>query len=183
MEPPDFPQVLAAAQLGAAWAYRVLFDALAPPVAAYYRARGLGDVDDLGSEVFLSVFSGLGGFSGGEDEFRAWVFTIAHRRYVDHIRRRARAPVSVSYDHAMDSRADISAEDAALSCIADRDLQAVLADLPPDQRDVLALRVVSDLSIEQTAALLGKTQGAVKALQHRALASLRRKFSAEGVSP
>jgi RNA polymerase sigma-70 factor (ECF subfamily) len=58
----------------------------------------------------------------------------------------------------------------------------LLADLTPDQRHVLALRVIADLSLEQVAAATGKPVGAVKALQHRALATLRRKIAGEAVS-
>ena len=61
-------------------------------------------------------------------------------------------------------------------------VREVLATLAPDQRDVIALRVIADLSVDQVAAALGKQPGAVKALQRRGLASLRRQLAEEGVS-
>jgi RNA polymerase sigma-70 factor (ECF subfamily) len=70
--------------------------------------------------------------------------------------------------------------DAIAALSGDR-VNELLASLSPDQRDVLLLRVIADLSIEDVAAALGKRQGAIKALQHRALASLRRQLDREGV--
>ncbi len=78
-------------------------------------------------------------------------------------------------------RAASSAEHDALSGLGTDRVQQVLAELPPDQRDVLALRVIADLTVEQVAAALGKKPGAVKALQRRALAGLRRRLSEEAV--
>jgi RNA polymerase sigma factor (sigma-70 family) len=178
----DFPEILAAAQTGAAWAFRVIYDAFAPTIASYFRARGMRDVDDLTSEVFVSVFTSLDRFDGDEGELRSWMFTIAHRRYVDELRRQSRTAPTVPYDEAVDGRTDVSAEDTAMGRAANTGVYAMLAALPPDQRDVLALRVVADLTVYQTARLLGKSEGAVKQLQRRALASLHRSFLAEGVT-
>src|SRR3712207_9389082 len=87
-----FDDVLVAAQAGAAWAFEVLFRDLSPVVTGYLRLHGAAEPDDLASETFLGVFSGLAGFRGDEERLRAWVFTIAHRRLVDDWRRRSRRP-------------------------------------------------------------------------------------------
>ena len=87
-----FDDVLAAAQTGAAWAFEVLYRDLAPVVTGYLRLHGAAEPDDLASETFIGVFTGLAGFSGDEDALRSWVFTIAHRRLVDDWRRRSRRP-------------------------------------------------------------------------------------------
>src|SRR4051794_26838791 len=87
-----FDDVLGAAQAGAAWAFEVLYRDLAPPVTGYLRLHGAAEPDDLASETFIGVFTGLGGFSGDEAALRGWVFTIAHRRLVDDWRRRSRRP-------------------------------------------------------------------------------------------
>lgn len=182
MQITDFPVVLVAAQTGAAWAFRIIYDQLAPGVASYFRARGLRDVDDLTSEVFVSVFTGLGRFEGSEGDLRAWTFTIARRRVVDEIRRQSRTVRTVPYDVAEDGRTQGSAEDEAVLRAGDSGVLAMLATLPADQRDVLALRVVADLTLEQTAGLVGKSTGAVKQLQRRALLSLRTTILAAGVT-
>src|ERR687889_1506381 len=87
-----FDDVLAAAQAGAAWAFEVLYRELSPAVTGYLRLHGAAEPDDLASETFIGVLTGLAGFRGDEDDLRAWVFTIAHRRLVDDWRRRSRRP-------------------------------------------------------------------------------------------
>ena len=182
----DFEQVLAAAQQGAGWALSRLYESLAPKVAGYARAQGAGDPEDLTSEVFLAALPNLRSFGGNEAQFRSWVFTIAHRRIIDDRRARTRRPPPQSLDdqsgRAHAGRTAGSAEDEALEAMGMDRIREVLDKLAPDQRDVIALRVIADLSVDQAAAALGKQPGAVKALQRRALASLRRQLSGEGVS-
>ncbi|MDP9429759.1 MAG: sigma-70 family RNA polymerase sigma factor, partial [Actinomycetota bacterium] len=72
-----FDDVLAAAQAGAAWAFEVLYRDLSPAVTGYLRLHGAVEPDDLASETFIGVLTGLAGFRGDEDALRAWVFTIA----------------------------------------------------------------------------------------------------------
>lgn len=181
-----FDDVLAAARQGAGWAFTRLYESLAPAVAGYVRAQGANDPEDLTSEVFLSAFSRIGTFEGDEANFRSWVFTIAHRRVIDDRRARTRRPPPRSLDAEplaeRRSRPSPSAEEDALGGIGLGRVREVLDRLAPDQRDVIALRVIADLSVEQAAAALGKQPGAVKSLQRRALASLRRHLAAEGVS-
>lgn len=182
---PAFGQVLAAAQAGAGWAFTRLYESLAATVVGYLRARGVSEPEDVASEVFLGVFSNLATFTGNEDQWRSWVFTIAYRRMVDHgrseSRRHRRETVEV-----VDGSHDIAAtgagtEGGALAHLGTERVQRILGELAPDQADVLALRIIADLSVEQVAAALDKSPGAVKALQRRALATLRQRFSAEGV--
>lgn len=173
-----FETVLLAAKAGAPWASAELWNAHAGAVAGFLRARGSAEPDDLTSEVFLAVFDGLDRFEGGAAEFRAFVFTIAYRRLVDELRRRARQAPSEEWADELDPRRAASAEDEALGRIGDAAALATLDGLPPDQRDVMVLRIIGDLTVEQVAAVLGKRAGAVKALQRRALTALRKKFPA-----
>lgn len=174
-----FDAVLVAAQLGEAWAFQRLFDWLGRPVAAYLRGAGIEDADGTANEVFLRVFGGISRFEGTEVRFRSWVFAIAHNLVIDERRRRARRPGQVELaDDAGPSA--IGADEEMLVSIGDERVRTLLAGLPPDQRDVVLLRIVADLSIEETAAALGKKPGAVKSLQHRAVASLRRRLDADG---
>jgi RNA polymerase sigma-70 factor (ECF subfamily) len=170
----DFDAVLGRAKRGEADSFRALYDDLARTVAGYLRSRGGQDVEDLTSEVFLGVFVGLPGFTGGQADFRSWVFTIAHRKLVDQWRQVGRRPVQVALDVELDGRHVSSAEQQALASLGDERLQKALGELSEDQRDVLLLRIVADLSIEQTAAVLDRSQGAVKQLQRRGLLALRR---------
>jgi DNA-directed RNA polymerase specialized sigma24 family protein len=88
----QFHSVLQAAQADAGWAYERLYRWLSPSVCGYLRMQGAYDPEDLTSEVFLGAFRAIGSFSGGEDGFRAWVFTFAHRRLTDDRRARGCRP-------------------------------------------------------------------------------------------
>ncbi len=176
-----FDDVLAAARLGQPWALSLLFRTYASVVAGYVRARSSAEPDDLVSEIFAAALTSLDRFSGGEPQFRAWLFTIAQRRVVDDLRRRTRRVQTTEYDPARDGRSVSSAEQDSLDRLGARWVRSLLDRLPPDQRDVLLLRVLGDLTVNQVAVLLGKTPGAVKQLQRRALASARRLLESEGI--
>src|SRR5262245_54219241 len=90
-----FDDVLYAARAGAEWAWVRIYEQLAPKVVGYLRAHGASDPEDLAGEVFLHVVRGLPEFSGGERDFNAWTFTIAHRRLIDDVRRRGRRPLEL----------------------------------------------------------------------------------------
>lgn len=178
----QFDAVLTAARAGAGWAAERLWRSLAPPVAGYLRVQGAAEPDDLTSDVFVAVFRGLGSFSGDEEQFRSWVFTIAYRRLVDERRRAGRRPqpASLAAD-SPDGPAAASAEHEALQRLGAERVRRICDQLVPDQRDVLVLRLVAGLTVEQVAAAVGKSPGAVKALQRRALAAVRRMLDREGV--
>jgi RNA polymerase sigma factor (sigma-70 family) len=146
-------------------------------VLGYLRARGAAEAEDLLEEVFLQLVRDLARFEGNERDFRAWVFTIAHNRLVDERRRRGRRPIEPAAEEVIESagpRGDAEAE--ALDRIATDDVRRIIACLSPDQQSVLLLRIIGDLTIEEVARVLGKRQGAVKALQRRGLAALRREL-------
>jgi RNA polymerase sigma-70 factor (ECF subfamily) len=176
----DFDLILHAAESGAGWACTRIYEALAPSVTGYLRAQGVSDPEDLASEVFLRVFSRCHAFSGSEAQFRAWVFTIAHSRLVDARRARSRMPeIGTLRNEFLDGRfpATAAAEEEAIHRLAIDDVHRLLARLTSDQRDVLTLRVIAQMSVEEVAAALDKPAGAIKALQRRALATLRRTLS------
>ncbi|MGH2820136.1 MAG: sigma-70 family RNA polymerase sigma factor [Actinomycetota bacterium] len=178
-----FPTVLAAARAGGEWAWEALYREMAPRVLGYLRARGAPEPEDLLGEVFLQAVRDLGSFSGDERSFCAWLFAIAHRRSVDELRRRSRRPQAPADDDVLvrrGPRGDAEAE--ALERVEARRALDAIHDLSPDQRDVLLLRLVADLTLEDVARILGKRLTAVKALQRRGLAALARKTSREGVS-
>jgi RNA polymerase sigma-70 factor (ECF subfamily) len=177
-----FDDVLAAAQAGAAWGFEVLYRDLSPVVTGYLRLHGAPEPDDLASETFLAVFRGLGGFRGDEDGLRSWVFTIAHRRLVDDHRRRSRRPQQA--DDAGDVLTGIAGgdvEDDVLARLGAERVHRMCGDLPADQRSVLLLRVLADLTVEQVAAVMGRSVGSVKALQRRGLRRLREELAPAGV--
>ncbi|MDQ1430914.1 MAG: polymerase sigma-70 factor, subfamily [Actinomycetota bacterium] len=175
-----FDALLAAARSGAPWAWDRVYRWLSPAVAGYLRVQGVTDVDDVTSEAFLGVVRNIGRFRGDERQFRSWVFVIAHHKLQDHRRQRARRPEP---GELVDNGAMVGgdAEDDALRSIATARVHELCARLAPDQRDVILLRIVGDLTVDDVAAALGKSSGAVKALQRRAFEALRKIFEQEGV--
>jgi RNA polymerase sigma-70 factor (ECF subfamily) len=176
----DLDLLVDAARAGGGWAFARLWEDLSPVVASYLRARGVRDPDDATSEVFLAAFRGIGRFDGDGAAFRSWLFTIAHHKGVDALRRGGGREIPV--DTCDDGRTQPSAEDAALGNLADEAVLRRLDALTDDQRAVLLLRVVGDLSLAETAQVLDKPVGAIKSLQHRALERLRTDL-APAVSP
>jgi RNA polymerase sigma-70 factor (ECF subfamily) len=171
--------ILDLARQGDEEAWRRLYEAYAGRVAGYLRVQGAREAEDLTSEIFLAVFRNLARFEGGESEFRSWLFVIAHRRLLDERRRTLRRG-DVPWQDELAETARPDAEVEAMGRIGTQRVQEVCARLAPDQRDVLLLRVVADLTSEQAAQVLGKSTGAVKALQRRGLATLARQTEREG---
>lgn len=149
-----------------------IYRELAPRVLGYLRAQRVPDPDDVLGEVFLQVARDVRRFKGDDAALRRWVFSIAHNRVVDDRRRRARRPQTS--DAEVPEVADPSEPDPDPF---DPELAAALGDLSDDQREVIVLRFVADLPLETVARVTGRTVGAVKALQHRALTNLARAVS------
>jgi RNA polymerase sigma-70 factor (ECF subfamily) len=179
---PGFDSVLAAARTGAPWALERLYQALSPAVLGYLRTQGAADPEDLTNEVFLGVLRRVASFDGDEDKFRSWVFTIAHSRLVDDRRRTDRRPRVAEGQEPQRDSAGGNAEDDALERLSSQRVQALCEALLADQRDVLLLRLMAGLTIEAVADALGKSEGAVKALQRRGLANLRKILERDPVS-
>jgi RNA polymerase sigma factor (sigma-70 family) len=183
---PDFAATLRAAQTGDERAWRDLYDGLSGPLLGYLRGRGARDAENLLGEVFLQLARNLGRFRGNEGALRGWAFMIARNRLVDERRGTARRPHESLGDETTDwLPAPGGVEDEALARLGDGRVRELLDRLTTEQRDVVLLRVVGDLSLEQVGGILGKRVGAVKQLQRRALAALRSELETEsgGVSP
>jgi RNA polymerase sigma factor (sigma-70 family) len=168
---PD--DALARAQLGDPAAFEQIYLHLSPLVHGYFTGRGAEDAESLTQEVFLTVFTRLASVRGEPGSLRTFVFSVAHARHVDEVRRRARRPVPVGYDPDADFRTSPSAESVALERLGGGELEELLRSLKAEYRDVLLLRVVAGLSLEQVAEVVGRSTGSVKQLQRRALIRLR----------
>jgi RNA polymerase sigma factor (sigma-70 family) len=177
---PSFEAVLLLAHGGDGPAFEQLFEALNRRVHAFVRVRGATDPEGMVNDVFLKVFTNLGGFEGNEVQFGAWVFTIARNKLIDEGRRGQRRVVETSMESADEPRAgsgDVEAE--AIALLGDGWVAAQLDELTAEQREVVVLRIVADLTIEATAEVVGKRVGAVKALQRRAFRALARNIERE----
>jgi RNA polymerase sigma-70 factor, ECF subfamily len=179
----QFQSVLAAAQSGDEWALAELYAELQPRLLRYLRGQAPADAEDLASEVWLHAARSLERFEGDENAFRSWFFTIAHRRLVDWLRRRARRP-----EAPVPSELLLETVDPAdpFSAIGEEGVLACLAALPSEQAEVVLLRVVGGLDSNEVGTVMGKKPGTIRVLQKRALerlAALVEDESRSGVTP
>jgi RNA polymerase sigma factor (sigma-70 family) len=179
---PISDDVLSAAQAGDGSAFRIIYAELAPAVQGYLTARGVPDPEAVTSDVFVALLPRLASISNGAAGLRTLTFSIAHARMVDDVRRRARQPELSEYDPAEDPRTAHSAEHHAGEALATARVLTLLRELSEEQREVLILRIVADLSVEQVAAIVGKSSGAVKQLQRRGLLVLRQRLADRDVT-
>lgn len=148
-----------------------IYRTFSPAVFGYLRAQRLDDPEAVTHDVFLAVLPRLESLRGGPEGAKSLLFTIAHARVVDHWRRRSRMPAPVEYEPDLDERTSPSAEELAVD---GSNVLGLLRVLSPEQREVLLLRIVADLSLEQVARIMEKSVGSIKQLQRRALAALKK---------
>ena len=177
MEQSDLDDALATAQAGDEWGITCLFRAMHPQLVRYLRHHAPDAAEDLASETWLAAAKGLAGFEGDARDFRAWMFTIARRRVADHYRSKSRRPRTVLLDETADlptTGIDADAGDVALDAISTRAaIEALVCNLPAEQAEVVLLRVIAALSVDEVAKIIGRSPGAVRMLQHRALQHMR----------
>ena len=184
MELPSLPAVSAEleretvdrARGGDQQALADLYDWYMPRVYRYAVARvgNTTEAEDLTEEVFLKMLGAIGDFRWKDVPFSSWLFRIAHNHVVTHFRRNAQrggATSEISED-IVDWRHDLAA--AVEDRITLEEVRRATELLPDAQREVIALRFAVGLSIADTARALGKREGNVKALQHKAVARLQK---------
>jgi RNA polymerase sigma-70 factor (ECF subfamily) len=141
---------------------------------AYARTGDASAAEEIAAEVFAAAAKGIARYRDTGAPFASWLFRIARNLTADHLDRRRRRPlvpldaIEVSagaWDGAVDDAADIA---------------KALSQLTKEQKEVLLLRFFSDCSLEETAGAMGKKVGAVKVLQHRALAAMKRNLTRGG---
>ena len=134
------------------------------------------DAEDLTTQTFLRMLEAIGRFRWREVPFSAWLFRIAHNLAMDHFRANRRVQAEETVPELPGSE-ESSAEDQAFDSMGRAGMLAMIERLSPEQRQVLTLKFLYGFSNGEVAAILEKTEGAVKSLQHRALASLQRHLS------
>src|SRR6476646_723274 len=133
------------------------------------------DAEDLTTQTFLKMLEAIGRFRWQSAPFSAWLFRIAHNLAMDHFRAARRWQPEEEVPEPVD--VETSAEEAALHVIGRKSMLELIENLSPDQQQVLTLKFVFNFSNGEAATILGKTEGAVKSLQHRALASLHKQIT------
>ena len=157
-------------------AFEELYERYSPRVFGYLFQRLNGNVEeaeDLTADVFTRVFEKIDGFQPQGAPLSAWVFRIAHNRLIDSVRRRPRQ-VQVALDDAPELTAGPVFGGIDQQVALDQ-IKAGLARLTPEQRQVIVLRFLEGKSLAETAAIVNRNEDAVKKLQARGLASLRRR--------
>jgi RNA polymerase sigma-70 factor (ECF subfamily) len=156
-----------------------VYTAYAPALFRFFMAA-VGDrhqAEDLTGTTFVSAIEGLPRFYGPIEALGGWLFRIARHDLYDHRRSQARARIEPLEDHLPEAARVAGADDPeklAIERLEGSRVLAAMRQLSDDQREVLLLRMGAGLTAPEVAETLGKTTGAVKALQHRGLASLAR---------
>lgn len=165
---------LALACAGDERAVAAMFRVLHPVVLRYVRSQEPRVADDIVAEVWLAVAGGLGRFEGDHAGLRAWIFSIARRRVMDHRRVSARRRTDVvDADTFADAAAVAETDGIALDRMSAQDATALVSSLlEPMQAEVVLLRVLGDLDAEQIGQILNRSPNWVRVTQHRAFRRL-----------
>ena len=140
------------------------------------------DAEDVTERTFVAALAAIDGFRDEGATFRAWLFRIAHNQLANALRSRHRQQAA-SLEVVAEPRAH--ADPAGLLSLAEeaRGLRRALDELPEDRRQVVVLRFVDGLSAREIGAVLGRSEGAVRVLQHRALRQLAEMLATGGDGP
>lgn len=170
----DLGGALARARSGDESGFLELWHELQPRLLRYLRVLACDSADDVASETWLQVVRDLPRFTGGDKEFRRWLFTIGRHRAIDDARSRKRRPTVPIAEIVADVADDELVEDQVLHAMSVRRAIALLAALPADQAEAVALRVLAGLDTAAVAGILDKSPGAVRVALHRGLKTLAR---------
>jgi RNA polymerase sigma-70 factor (ECF subfamily) len=176
-----FPALLRDACAGDDAAFAAMWSEFHLSLLRYLRVVTGGAAEDVESETWAAVTTSIARFEGDERAFRAWLFTVARRRAIDHFRREARRP-AVPVDPASLGTRPVTAVgadpgDAALTGLATETVLALVAQLPPAQAEAVTLRTIAGLEVARVAAIMHKRPGTVRVLAHRGIRELARRLS------
>lgn len=178
-----FGVTLADAQAGDQDAFAAIFRDVQPSLLRYLQVITATAADDIASDTWLQIISGLARFRGDERAFRAWLFTIARHRAIDVGRSLARRKTLLERLGETDGRrVTPDTADVVLEQLSTRAVLAAIASLPPDQAEIIMLRVVAGLDAPAVAEMVGKTPGAVRVAAHRGLRRLAAQTDRTGVT-
>lgn len=177
-DPSRFGEVIDLVRGGDPYAVEELFGEIQPRLLRFLHSQESRFADDLAAEVWLAVAGGVSRFEGDWDDFRAWIFAIARRRLADHRRTAVRRRTDVvAVEDFEDHRADDTTEDTALDKISGQQAAALVsAVLSGDQAEVLLLRVLADLDVDQVASIMQRSPNWVRVTQHRAMRTLAKRL-------
>ncbi len=178
---PDLEKAIHGAKGGDESAIVQLFREFNPQLVRYLRHHMQFDYEDVASETWVAIAKGIKEFNGNSRDFRAWMFGIARNKVADYFRVAGRSRMAFEQERLHfdgDSRelSDSTATPAIANVSAEEAIETLLETLPQHHAEVLLLRIVADLSVEEVSELIGKSQEAVRVIQHRAINALVKKF-------
>ena len=177
-----FGVTLANARTGDEAAFARIFRDVQPALLRYLRMI-TAEPEDVAGETWIQVVTGLRRFRGGEQDFRAWLFTIARNRAADAGRSRHRRPsVPLDMTEAAQQLTTPDAADQALEAVSTQAAMDLIKSLPREQAEIIMLRVVAGLDAGDVAKIVGKTPGAVRVAAHRGLRRLVGQVAQAGVT-
>lgn len=160
-----------------------IFRHFAPPLLRYLKGRRVIDPEDIASDTWLSVVSSLSKFQGDGSDFRAWIFSTARRRIIDSARR---ASVRPKLEQITEAESAAQPSDPSFSpgarSEADQAVAALVECLTDEQRDVVLLRVLGGFSALEVAKIVGRSEGAIRVIQHRAMKKMAENISDTNVT-
>jgi len=174
----EFGEVLTRAQSGDERAIEWLFTRLHPRLIRFLVAQERRVADDIAGEVWLAVATQIVDFTGDWAAFRSWLFSIARRRLADHRRTAVRRRTDIAEPTVFELRpTQESTEELALDSLSGQQAAALItSSLRNEQAEVLLLRLLADLDVDEVAAIMNRTSNWVRVTQHRALRKLARRL-------
>jgi len=146
----------------------------------FYRVESHEIAEDLTAEVFMRFVEGISAYQDRNVPLLAWLYQIAHARLVDHYRQKPTVDIDDAFETTQLSMED-DMDTELMKSYQQETVQAALSTLKDEQRQVLVLRFIEGYNLQQTAEVLGKSIGAVKVMQHRALQALSQLLAKQGV--
>jgi RNA polymerase sigma-70 factor (ECF subfamily) len=167
-------KLIARASQGDAAAFGRVYDLYVDRVFAFARSRvrTIQDAEDLTEVAFTKAWQAIGSYDDRGLPFTAWLFRIARNAVIDSHRKSERQPETVDISAAAALQDSLRVEDEVIMRLDSEHVRAALRELTEEQASVIIMRFMWDMSLKDVADALGKTEGAVKAMQHRAVRSL-----------
>lgn len=174
----DEPQLVRQAKTGDSEAFGSLYDAYLERIYrfVYFRVEDQQTAEDITSQVFLKAWENLGRFHIGGAPFLAWLYTIAHNAVIDYYRTR-KVTAALDDVRLSDPGHAEFVENGIDSAVEMDSIKIALQTLTDDQRQVLLLKFIDEMSNEEIARHLGKREGAIRALQMRGLKALAKRLA------
>lgn len=181
--PQPFSEIIAAARTGDQQAWTDLYTSVAADLLGYLKARHAPDAEDIVADTFVRAAEGIRRFRGAQlGDFRAWMFRIAHDRWVDTLRKRRADPVGLDVEVSGGASRDPVADEVVASASLTH-LRSLIDSLSEREQEVVLLHLLADMAPRQIAVATGRSGASVRVALHRGLAKLRERWDPTIAAP